>query len=130
MSSIAVCAELGKVNRLLAIDEFWCHIAENVYYELTRADLGWNRPSTSPWVSQEVTEWGGPSDETGKTDALCRSRCGMIKIPSCSKAPSAEYRPKFCSLSPIMVMSAYKWKKKSRAGLEAINKQTDKQTIY
>jgi hypothetical protein len=36
-----------------------------------------------------VTEWGGPSDETGKTEVPCHSRCGMIKIPPFSKAMSA-----------------------------------------
>jgi hypothetical protein len=25
------------------------------------------------------TEWGGPSDETGKTEAPCQSRCGTMK---------------------------------------------------
>jgi hypothetical protein len=46
---------------------------------------------------REAPEWGGPSDETGKTEVLCHSRCGAIKIPPCSKALSAEHRPKFCS---------------------------------
>jgi hypothetical protein len=38
---------------------------------------------------------GGPSDETGETEALCHSRCGTMKIPPCSKALSAEHRPNF-----------------------------------
>jgi hypothetical protein len=38
------------------------------------------------------------SDETVKYEVPCRSRCGMIKIPPCSKALSAEYRPKFAAL--------------------------------
>jgi hypothetical protein len=48
-----------------------------------------------PRVSYEATEWGSPSDETGKTEALCHSKCGTIKIPPSSKALSAEHRPKF-----------------------------------
>jgi hypothetical protein len=51
---------------------------------------------------------GGPSDETVKTEVLCHSRCGTIKIPPCSKALSAEHRPKFCSPTPAMVTSPYK----------------------
>jgi hypothetical protein len=42
---------------------------------------------------------GGPSDETGKTEVPCRSRCGMIKIPPCPKALSAEHRPKFAAVT-------------------------------
>jgi hypothetical protein len=41
-------------------------------------------------------DWGGPSDETGKTEAPCHSRCGAIKILPCSKALGAKHRPKFC----------------------------------
>jgi hypothetical protein len=41
--------------------------------------------------------------------AACHNRCGTIKIPPCSMALSAEHRPKFCSPSPVMVMSPYKW---------------------
>jgi hypothetical protein len=33
---------------------------------------------------------------TGKNEAPCHNRCGTIKIPPCSKALSAEHRPKFC----------------------------------
>jgi hypothetical protein len=51
-----------------------------------------------------------PSDETGKTEVPCRSRCDTIKIPPCSKALSAEHRPRFCSTSPEMVTYSYKWK--------------------
>ena len=36
------------------------------------------------------TKWRGPSDETRKTEVPCRSRCGTIKIPPCSKDLSAE----------------------------------------
>jgi hypothetical protein len=50
------------------------------------------------------------SDETGKTEALCHSRCSKVKIPPCSKALSVEHRHKFCSPSPIMVTSPYKSK--------------------
>jgi hypothetical protein len=35
----------------------------------------------------------GLSDENGKTEVPCHSRCGKIKIPPCSKALSAEHRP-------------------------------------
>ena len=44
-----------------------------------------------------------------KTEVPCHSRCGTIKIPPCSKSLSTEHRPKFCSLSPAMVTSPYKW---------------------
>jgi hypothetical protein len=36
---------------------------------LPREDPGKNASSTSPCVSQEASEWGGPSDETGKNEA-------------------------------------------------------------
>jgi hypothetical protein len=36
-------------------------------YMETREDRGYNRSSASPCESYEATEWGGPSDETGKT---------------------------------------------------------------
>jgi hypothetical protein len=64
-------------------------------------------------VSEEATEWNDPSDETGKAEVPCHSRCGTIKIPPCSKALSAELRPKFCSPSPAMVASPYMGKKLS-----------------
>jgi hypothetical protein len=54
-----------------------------------------------------ATNWGGPSDETEKNENPCHSRCGTIKIPPCSKALSAERRPKICSPSPAMVTSPY-----------------------
>jgi hypothetical protein len=53
-------------------------------------------------VSEEATDWGGPSDETGKTEVPCHSRCSSIKIPPSSRALCAEYRPKFCCPSPVM----------------------------
>jgi hypothetical protein len=57
---------------------------------------------------------GGPSEETGKTEVPCHSRCVTIKIPPCSKALSAEHRPKFSSPSPAMVRYPYKWKSLER----------------
>jgi hypothetical protein len=39
----------------------------------------------------------GPSDESENNEVPSHSRCGMIKIPLCSKALSAELRPAFCS---------------------------------
>jgi hypothetical protein len=48
-------------------------------------------------MSLEANEWSGLSDETGKTEAPFHSKCGTIKILPCSKALSAELRPKFCS---------------------------------
>jgi hypothetical protein len=59
-------------------------------------------------VSEEVTEWGSPSAETGKFKALCQNRCGTIKIAPCSKDLSAEQRPKFCSLSTAIVSTEAK----------------------
>jgi hypothetical protein len=52
---------------------------------------------------------GRSSDETGKTEVPCPSRCGPIKNPPCSKVLSAEHSPKFCSPSPVMVTFPYKW---------------------
>jgi hypothetical protein len=46
---------------------------------------------TISFVSYEATEWDGPSDETGKTEVPCYSRCSAVKIPPCSKALSAEH---------------------------------------
>jgi hypothetical protein len=63
---------------------------------------------TDPPHPLEATKWGGPSDVTGKTEALCHRRCGKIKIPQCSKALSAQHGPKFCSLSTAMVTFPYK----------------------
>jgi hypothetical protein len=50
---------------------------------------------------------GGPSDETGKTEVPCHSRCGTIKFPPCSKAMNIEHtcRPKFCSPSQVKPVS-------------------------
>jgi hypothetical protein len=48
-------------------------------------------------VSLKATEWGSPSDVTGKNEVLCQRRCGTIKIikslPT-QKALSAEYMQK------------------------------------
>jgi hypothetical protein len=87
-------------------------IGVQVQFVLTTASLSlyMNRSSTSPRVSLKATKWGGPSDETGKTEATCHSRCDTIKIPPCSKTLSAEHSPKFCSSSSAMVTSPYKWK--------------------
>jgi hypothetical protein len=57
-------------------------------------------PLHPPCMPQEVTDWGGPLDEAGKTEVPCHSISGTIKIPPCSKALSAELRPK-----PISVFS-------------------------
>jgi hypothetical protein len=40
-------------------------------------------------------------------EVRCHSKCGTIKIRPCSKALSAEHRPKFCSPSSAMVTSPY-----------------------
>jgi hypothetical protein len=42
-------------------------------------DQGLSSFSASPCVSWEASEWDGRSDETGKNEAPCRSRCGTIK---------------------------------------------------
>jgi hypothetical protein len=72
---------------------------------LVRIQVGIGPPS--PCVSEEAIKWGGPSDETGKTEVPYHSRCDTIKIPPCSKALSADHRPKFCSLSPVMATSPF-----------------------
>jgi hypothetical protein len=61
-----------------------------------------------PIVCRKRLDGAGPSDETGKTKAKCHSRFGTRKIHPCSKALSAEDRPKFCSPSPLIVTSSYK----------------------
>jgi hypothetical protein len=65
-------------------------------------------------------KWGGHLDETRKTKVPCNEKtevpCGRvtagvaINISPCSKALSAEHRPKFCSPSLVIEMSPYKWK--------------------
>jgi hypothetical protein len=53
----------------------------------------------------------------------------MIKIPPCSKALSAEHRPKFAALSPVMVIPAGELKNCS-GGYKQTNKQkTNKNSI-
>jgi hypothetical protein len=82
-----------------------------------------NTSSASPCVSYEATEWGGPSDETGKAEGPCHSRCSTIKIPPCSKTLNSEHRPKHCCPSPAMVTSPYKWKI-SWTGRKTVNNQS------
>jgi hypothetical protein len=54
-----------------------------------------------PLVCRKMaTKWGGPSDETGKTEAPYHSKCGTITIPPCSKALSAEIGLNFAALQP------------------------------
>jgi hypothetical protein len=53
----------------------------------------------------------------GKTEVLCHSRCVTIKIPPCSKALSAEDRPKFCS--PYV---KYSWVGRKTEHNQSINK--------
>jgi hypothetical protein len=53
----------------------------------------------------------------------CHSRCGTEKIPPCSKALSAERRPKFCILSQVMVTSPRKWKILQQDVKQLVNKQ-------
>jgi hypothetical protein len=43
----------------------------------------------------EAIEWGGPADETRKTELAWHSRCGTIKMPPCSKVLSADHRQPF-----------------------------------
>jgi hypothetical protein len=74
----------------------------------TPEDPDWNIFSTPFCVMYEATEWGSLSDETGKTEAPCHSRCGTIKVPPYSKAMGDEHRTKICSSSPVIVMSPYK----------------------
>jgi hypothetical protein len=62
------------------------------------------------YVPPEATEWGDLSDETGKIEAPRHTMWGTINIPPCSKALSAEHRPKFCSPSPVMITSPHEWK--------------------
>ena len=50
-----------------------------------------------------------PLDVTAKTEATCNSRCAMVKNHPCSKAISSEQSHKFCSPSPTVVTSPYKW---------------------
>jgi hypothetical protein len=63
---------------------------------------------------KKAIEWGGPSDQKKKKKIKInikkRTKTKMwhdIKIPHCSKALSAEHRPKFCSLSPAMMTPPY-----------------------
>jgi hypothetical protein len=87
------------------------------------ANFGWNRPSGSPVRIRDRIDPPHPlvcrkrrlngavlRIRAEKTKAPYHSRYGTIKIPPCSKTLSAEHRPKFCSPSPVMVTSPYKWK--------------------
>ena len=64
-------------------------------------------PPHLPHVSWKATKWGCPSNETGKTEALCHSRYDTIKIPPAQRP--WEHRPEFCRRSPVMVTFPYKW---------------------
>ena len=55
----------------------------------------------SPWLLALSSETGDSGSSS--TEVPSHSRCGTIKIPPCSKALGAEYRPKFWSPS-------FKWK--------------------
>jgi hypothetical protein len=57
-----------------------------------------------------VNKCGIPLHETRKNEVPCHSRCGTIKIYSCSNALSTEHRLNLCSHSSEMVTSPYKWK--------------------
>jgi hypothetical protein len=78
----------------------------------THDDPGWYRSSRSLCVSYYAAEWVGPSnlDESRKAKGPVSQQLWHDKIPSCSKALSAEHRPKFWSPSPAMMTSPHKWK--------------------
>jgi hypothetical protein len=78
--------------RTISNEEFYTQTNNQPLSCMTREDPS-NRSSASPCESWEAIEWGSPSNETGKTETPCPSRCGTIKIPPCSKALSAEQRP-------------------------------------
>jgi hypothetical protein len=59
------------------------------------------------YVREKYVVFRGFSEDTGKTEVPCHSRCGTIKIYPCSKALRAEHRPTFCSPSPVIVKSPY-----------------------
>jgi hypothetical protein len=61
-------------------------------------------PSHTLVCLKKRLKWGCPSDEIGKTKVQSHSSGDTIKIPPCSKALSAEHRPKFCSPSLLTVM--------------------------
>jgi hypothetical protein len=73
-------------------------LSSTVLFGVYRVILNRGSRLESLCVSYKATEWGGPSDENGTTEALCHSRCCTIKIPLCSKALSAEHKPKFLDL--------------------------------
>ena len=103
-----VKGETGHRNILIITT----HYLENhlIDWHQTGHSIHWKirvrRDSPSPVFCRT----GSPSDETRKTEALCHSRCGMIKIPPCSKVLRVVHWPQFCSPSPVMVTSPYiKW---------------------
>ena len=55
-----------------------------------------------PLFVVQTTRLSDRSKETAKTEALCHSRRGTIKIPPRSNAVGAKYRPNFGSTSPAM----------------------------
>ena len=62
-------------------------------------------PNTKSWIRP----WGGPSNETLKTEVKCHSRYGTKTIHLSSKDVSVGQRPKVGSPSWAMVTSLYKW---------------------
>jgi hypothetical protein len=72
-----------------------------------------------------MTEWGSPSDETGKTEASCHSTCGTIKIPPWSKALSIDLNLQpFTGNSDVSINV-----KNSRARRKTENKQKLQQNL-
>jgi hypothetical protein len=82
------------------------HIRVRSLYEIFRPVR--NRSSSSDPLARKrrLNGAGGPSDKTRKTEVQCHSWYDTIKILApCTKALSAEHRPKFCSPSEVMVAS-------------------------
>ena len=104
---------LSREGSLLSIS---CHT-----YCDTGLQFIWSQKTGTHVPPIELWDVGASlSDETVKTEVPCRSRCGMIKIPPCSKALSAEHGPKFAAQSPVMVTAAGQLKNCS-GGYKAIS---------
>ena len=85
----------GKVHVLL----FHCFYIYLVDYSvLSVGRYGLQNPLC---LSYKATKWGGPSNDTAKTEVPCHSRCGIIKIPPCSIDISAKQWQKFYSSPPL-----------------------------
>ena len=85
--------------------------------------------SGCPLIVVQATKWGGPSDETAKPEAPCRSRCGQMytKDPSLLKGHKGRTQASnlFCSPSSVSMTSPYECNVFERALSNIIDQSTN-----